>query len=146
MRIRITNEHITHLVLSRSMHVLAIYGFVVVVEVVVVWCGNRRNLLPDAISNSDLERFGLILPVLVMGVWPPGVYFFGCVIAPVTGARGAFLRLARAVTRNGIRLFGGSSPHICVPCHEICLKIAHFLRVPLARDVLRALACFNNNL
>ena len=36
MRIRITNEHITHLVLSRSMHVLAAYGFAVVVEVVVV--------------------------------------------------------------------------------------------------------------
>ena len=36
MRIRITNEHVTHLVMSRSLHVRAIYGFVVVVVVVVV--------------------------------------------------------------------------------------------------------------
>ena len=55
-------------------------------------------------------------------------------------------QMARRNTRNGIRLFGGSSPRICVRPHEICLKNTHFLRVPLARDVLRALACFNNNL
>ena len=36
MRIRITHELVTHLVLSRSMHVLAVYGFAVVVGVVVV--------------------------------------------------------------------------------------------------------------
>ena len=36
MRIRITHELVTHLVLSRSMHVLAVYGFAVVVRVVVV--------------------------------------------------------------------------------------------------------------
>ena len=36
MRIRITNGHVTHLVMSRSLHVLAIYGFVVVVVMVVV--------------------------------------------------------------------------------------------------------------
>ena len=39
MRIGITNEHVTHLVMSRSLHVLAIYGFVVVVVVVVVVVG-----------------------------------------------------------------------------------------------------------
>ena len=55
-------------------------------------------------------------------------------------------QMAGRSTRNGIRLFGGSSPRICVRPHEICLKNTHFLRVPLARDVLRALACFNNNL
>ena len=36
MLIRITHELITHLVLSRSLHVLAVYGFVVGVGVVVV--------------------------------------------------------------------------------------------------------------
>ena len=54
--------------------------------------------IPDDLELCSRGRFGIILPALVMGVWPPGVYFFGCVIAPVTGARGAFLRLGRAVT------------------------------------------------
>ena len=58
MRIRITNEHVTHLVLSRSMHVLAIYGFVVVVVevVVVVGAAIAATSIPDAISNYDLEN------------------------------------------------------------------------------------------
>ena len=51
MRIRITHELVTHLVLSRSLHVLAIYGFVVVVGVVVVVCAAiAANTIPD-----DLE-------------------------------------------------------------------------------------------
>ena len=38
MLIRITHELITHLVLSSSLHVLAVHGFVVVVGVVAVVC------------------------------------------------------------------------------------------------------------
>ena len=51
MRIRITHELVTHLVLSRSLHVLAIYCFVVVVGVVVVvGAAIAANTIPD-----DLE-------------------------------------------------------------------------------------------
>ena len=51
MRIRITHELVTHLVLSRSLHVLSIYGFVVVVGVVVVvGAAITANTIPD-----DLE-------------------------------------------------------------------------------------------
>ena len=42
--------------------------------------------------STDLEP-------LVIGGLASCYVFFGCVIAPVTGARGAFLRPARVVTR-----------------------------------------------
>ena len=59
-RIRITNEHVTHLVLSRSLHVLAIYGFVVVVGVlVVVGAAITANTIPD---DLEILSRGATLP------------------------------------------------------------------------------------
>ena len=86
MRIRITNGHVTHLVMSRSLHVLAIYGFVVVVgDVVVVGAAIAANSIYPTISKYDheiivLERFASSVIGGLASWWD----FFGCVIAPVT--------------------------------------------------------------
>jgi hypothetical protein len=74
MRIRITHDLVTHLVLSRSMHVLAVYGFAVVVGVVVV-VGAAIAAKSTRRSRNMISRQQIgpcFASSLNLGVCPPG--------------------------------------------------------------------------